>query len=126
MISEKIDLTENRDFGRGSLRRISTINLDLDISFWHKLLTTKEVEHIRFKERFFGKIMRSRRFVIFGKTDEEYSEEIKTNCVRCGSPIRLPWKNINGICITCIRKFSKRFPWKMPKQRDSKDILRTR
>lgn len=122
MISEKIDLTENLDFGRGSLRRSSTIKLDLDSSFWDKVLTTKELEHIRFKERFFGGIMKSRRFVIFGKTDEE----IKTHCGICGSPIRLPWKNIRGICIKCIRKFSKRIPWKMLKQHDSRDILRTR
>ena len=126
MISEKIDLTENLDFGRGRLGRSSIINLDVDSSFWYGLLTTEEFEHIKFRERFFGRVMKSRHFIIFGKTDKEYSEEMKTHCERCGSSIRLPWGNINGICIKCIRIFSKRIPWKIIIQQDSRDILRTR
>ena len=125
MISRKIDLTENLDFGIGRFRKI-IVNSDIEGSFWYESLTTEELERIKFKERFFGGVMKSRRFIIFGKTDEEYLEEMKTRCARCGSPIRLPWKNINDICIKCIRKLSKRIPWKMPEQRDSKDILRTR
>ena len=127
MISEKIDLTENLDFGRGRLRRFSRINLlDVDSSFWYRLLTTKEFEHIKFRERFFGGVMKSRYFIVFNKTDKEYSEEMKTHCARCGSSIRLPWRNINGICIKCVRIFSKRIPWKIIIQQDSRDILRTR
>lgn len=127
MISEKIDLTENLDFGRRRLRGSSIINLDVDSSFWYKLLTTKEFEHIKFKERFFGGVMKSRHFIIFNKTDEKSSEEMKTHCEMCGSSIRLPWGNINGFCIKCFRKLSRRIPWKIIIIRqDSKDILRTR
>jgi len=136
MISSKVDLTENREFSRGDGNRIIPLDSNFDeligVTYQRERMSSSEYDRLRAWENIFG---RRRHFtevldVFLDKREEEYKENIRTHCYRCGKELRSPWTMINGLCKDCNEKVmtdvNGRIPWikqLSARERDIKDIL---
>ena len=120
MISTNIDLTENRDFSRVHLQWLMQ-NVRLREN--GHIMSTDMYNSLSAKEKLFG-IARHESIDIFRKSDEEWGEEMRTHCQRCGKELRIPWKRNNGVCEECNSILEKEysgsvFPWR----RNGKGII---
>ena len=112
MIPPEIDLTENRDFrGESEFTWISG-HFPTGMLYW-ELMSRDQFELVHRYESIFGrKSHHSERYQVFSKDDKTFAEECRWHCERCGVSIRLPWKNINGVCPKCHDILEGRIPWK--------------
>ena len=99
MISTNIDLTENRDF-----------------IIHHVQWIIQSMDSLSAKEKLFG-TARHESIDIFRKSDDAWTEEMRTHCQRCGKELRVPWKRNNGVCEECNSILEKEysgsvFPWR--------------
>ena len=113
MISTNIDLTENRDFSRAHFQWLVQ-NVQLIEN--GPTMSTDMYHSLSAKEKLFG-IARHESIDIFRKSDEEWGEEMRTHCQRCGNELRIPWKRNNGVCEECNSILEKEysgsvFPWR--------------
>lgn len=124
MISERIDLTLNRDFRE---RGIPLDNLIIPLGIRHTLIedwydeinmTPVEYEYICRFERIFGRLRkaghRNEKDKAFGK-DVAYENELRTHCHKCGRELRIPWKSFYNLCYECNEKLLHEYngiPWK--------------
>ena len=90
MISDNIDLTENRDFRTKS---VAIINFDTG-------LITAFVNEDKF-EKFFGKKYHYTETLAVFENTESYEQEMREHCQRCGKLLRIPWKVKHELCETC-------------------------
>lgn len=107
--SEKIDLTENRDFS--SFGNID-VGFDEAISmrdFYDRKelmeknkLTFEEYERLRRIESIFGMSRHYNEKNEIFEVKADYSD--KGHCLRRGKEIRAPWKNYFGLCEECNRE----------------------
>ena len=99
MISTNIDLTENSDFSRVRFQWL-----------------IQSMDSLSAKEKLFG-IDRHESIDVFRKSDDVWTEEMRTHCQRCGKELRIPWKRNKGVCEACNsileRDYSGSvFPWR--------------
>ena len=107
MISTNIDLTENRDFSRVHFQWLMQNDPTISTDKYHSLSA---------KEKLFG-IARHESIDVFRKSDDEWAEEMRTHCQRCGKELRIPWKRNRDVCEECNsileRDYSGSvFPWR--------------
>ena len=107
MISTNIDLTENRDFSRANFQWLMQNGPTISTDKYHSLSA---------KEKLFG-IARHESIDVFRKSDDEWAEEMRTHCQRCGKELRIPWKRNRDVCEECNsileRDYSGSvFPWR--------------
>jgi hypothetical protein len=108
MISEKVDLTENRDFADDMLMFVDEPITMRDFYDRKELMengnmTLEQYERLKRIESIFGMSRHyNEKIEIFG---------MKTNCPddgkhcwKCGKEIRAPWKNYFGLCKECREK----------------------
>lgn len=120
MISEKIDLTENRDF-----RGFSSIHLTLPLVDDEGKMTSEDYESLLRWEKIFGKRRHdNEKLLVFGILD--FIRERERHCDRCGEVI-LPWKErCSGLCKKCEEdldlQFRGRLPWKAEQTTSSNTI----
>lgn len=118
MISERIDLTLNRDFRE---RDIPLDNLSIPLGIRHILdwrddmnMTPVEYEYICRFESIFGRLRKAghknEKDKVFGK-DVTYESELRTHCHRCGREMRTPWKSFYNLCYECNEEYNG-IPWK--------------
>ena len=122
MISELIDLTENRDFGGNSMRNITINSKD----FWEQVIED-------FNRKMYGKIIWKVEddkcppkfdgiFPLGNKQQRKESVEMyywggknSVNCDCCGKKyIKIPWKFNSGLCKECSEDRNNKdinFPW---------------
>ena len=113
MISTNIDLTENRDFSRVRFQWLMQNVRPIENG---PTMSTDMYHSLSAKEKLFG-IARYESIDIFRKSDEEWGEEMRTHCQRCGKELRIPWKRNNGVCEECNSILEKEysgsvFPWR--------------
>ena len=115
MISDKIDLTENRDFSGGNIWSID-IPLPDD---WEdmEIMSYDTWEAIIEREKIFGRRRHiNQKDKIFDLYNTKRLNTFKTHCARCGKLIRIPWDNMGGICRRCDSQVETssydRIPWK--------------
>lgn len=100
MLSEKIDLTENRDFGNGA--NISGLLFD-------SLMLT-EIYHYKHSSAFIlGKKGYENEYYIKIKTDIPDERGTSNQCQCCGK-ILAPWNLTYGLCKECYNRISREFP----------------
>lgn len=111
MLDQRIDLTANRDFSQPQ-QRVIAIGAVIDNEF----VTCDEYDAIAKHESIFGRRHRNEKGKIFGKTDEDFMEEMRAQCQKCGKPFRLPWQKQFGLCDECDREVDyefREFPWQV-------------
>ena len=113
MISTNIDLTENSDFSRVNFQWLMQNVRPIENG---PTMSTDMYRSLSAKEKLFG-IARHESIDIFRKSDEEWDEEMRTYCQRCGKELRIPWKRNNGVCEECNSILEKEysgsvFPWR--------------
>ena len=108
MLTENIDLTENRDFG-GSFQ-ITAMDIPDNI------MTLEDYEKIIRRESIFGKKRHTNgKHHIFGRTT--FVKNLESHCYRCGKELKLPWeRNRMELCKQCSDKVKHdnqylKFPW---------------
>ena len=113
MISTNIDLTENRDFSRV---RFQWLMQNVRLIENGPTMPTDMYHSLSAKEKLFG-IARHESIDVFRKSDDVWTEEMRTHCQRCGKELRIPWKRNKGVCEECNsileRDYSGSvFPWR--------------
>lgn len=113
MISDKIDLTENRDF-RGK----PTIVIDINDVRLRESITNDEWEVLSKHENIFGRKYHYTEMLDVFSDPESYEQEMREHCQRCGKLLRMPWKVRYDICERCdeeinvVKPYTKRkSPW---------------
>lgn len=112
MISDKIDLTENRDF-RGK----PTIVIDINDVRLRESITNDEWEALSKHENIFGRKYHYTEMLDVFSDPESFEQEMREHCQRCGKLLRMPWKVRYDICERCdeilASEFSgkTKFPW---------------
>ena len=110
MLPRNIDLTANRDFSGGG--RINFTGLLRTIDLDAEAMSTDEYEVICWWEGIFG---RKRHYNEKNKVfdeDRKYYERWRDTCVRCGKPLRCPWKRAGELCVDCAEVLdTSRLPW---------------
>lgn len=108
MLTENIDLTENRDFG-GSFQITA-----MDIP--NNIMTLEDYDKIIRRETIFGKKRHTNgKHRIFGRTT--FVKNLESHCYRCGKELKLPWeRNRMELCKQCSDKVKHdnqylKFPW---------------
>ena len=108
MLTENIDLTENRDFG-GSFQITA-----MDIP--NNIMTLEDYDKIIRRESIFGKKRHTNgKHRIFGRTT--FVKNLESHCYRCGKELKLPWeRNRMELCKQCSDKVKHdnqylKFPW---------------
>ena len=108
MLTENIDLTENRDFG-GSFQ-ITAMDIPDNI------MTLEDYDKIIRRESIFGKKRHTNgKHRIFGRTT--FVKNLESHCYRCGKELKLPWeRNRMELCKQCSDKGKHdnqylKFPW---------------
>ena len=108
MLTENIDLTENRDFG-GSFQ-ITAMDIPDNI------MTLEDYDKIIRRESIFGKKRHTNgKHRIFGRTT--FVKNLEFHCYRCGKELKLPWeRNRMELCKQCSDKVKHdnqylKFPW---------------
>ena len=108
MLTENIDLTENRDFG-GSFQ-ITAMDIPDNI------MTLEDYDKIIRRESIFGKKRHTNgKHHIFGRTT--FVKNLESHCYRCGKELKLPWeRNRMELCKQCSDKVKHdnqylKFPW---------------
>ena len=108
MLTENIDLTENRDFG-GSFQ-ITAMDIPDNI------ITLEDYDKIIRRESIFGKKRHTNgKHRIFGRTT--FVKNLESHCYRCGKELKLPWeRNRMELCKQCSDKVKHdnqylKFPW---------------
>lgn len=108
MLTENIDLTENRDFG-GSFQ-ITAMDIPDNI------MTLEDYDKIIRRESIFGKKRHTNgKHRIFGRTT--FVKNLESHCYRCGKELKLPWeRNRMELCKQCSDKVKHdnqylKFPW---------------
>ena len=127
MLSPKIDLTEHRDFGGGTIDLMDTpIEIPYDE---YELMTPDEYERLIWLEGIFGKRGHwNQKHKIFNIDDSPFISRNKSHCYRCGKPFRIPWDNIGGVCRKCDSENSEMcnsvqvIPWKKCQSPIERDI----
>lgn len=115
MISNRIDLTQNRDFGNRRFRLPMLFRIrefvdgiaDQD----DPLVTEEEYEKLVWYEGIFGRRRHfSEKHRVFNY-ETKHEEMWRRMCVRCGARL-IPWNNIyGGVCDACESDMH-RIPWK--------------
>ena len=113
MISRNIDLTENRDFGSVHFQWLTQNGYSIENG---PTMSTDMYRSLSTKEKIFGKTIHER-IDVFRKSDDVWTEEMRTHCQRCGKELRIPWKRNKGVCEACNnileRDYSgSLFPWR--------------
>ena len=108
MLTENIDLTENRDFG-GSFQ-ITAMDIPDNI------MTLEDYDKIIRRESIFGKKRHTNgKHRIFGRTT--FVKNLESHCYRCGKELKLTWeRNRMELCKQCSDKVKHdnqylKFPW---------------
>lgn len=108
MLTENIDLTENRDFG-GSFQ-ITAMDIPDNI------MTLEDYDKIIRRESIFGKKRHTNgKHRIFERTT--FVKNLESHCYRCGKELKLPWeRNRMELCKQCSDKVKHdnqylKFPW---------------
>lgn len=115
MISNRIDLTQNRDFGNRRFRLPMLFRIrefvDSIADQDDPLVTEEEYEKLVWYEGIFGRRRHfSEKHRIFNY-EIKHEEMWRGMCVRCGARL-IPWKNIyGGVCAACEDDMH-RIPWK--------------
>lgn len=143
MISAKVDLTENRDFGE--VRRDIEHVFD-DVTFMSNeefnrirtlkdIMSTDDYNLLKKYEGFFGQRLHlSDAYNIFKQKDEEFLNNMNTVCARCGKFL-LPWKRRGdmSLCKECDDALDDRIPWiskhklvSFTNASDDRDVLQLR
>ena len=117
MISQNIDLTLHGDFSTASRSPLDFhqigqfyVNLlDMDSLF----MRFDDYKAIQRHEKMFGKRRhQNEKYIVFGYESKQEAYW-KTTCVRCGKPLRVPWKIYGDVCKDCDCELkSHRVPWK--------------
>lgn len=118
MLPSNIDLTERADFGYPSLITMD-MPVDLDDLDTRNNMSMDEYDYLVWWEGIFGrKRHRNQKWKLFPKMDIDvlYDQENShpSYCVRCGKPIRIPWKNYYGLCFECNNKIETTVDGKIP------------
>ena len=108
MLSNRIDLTANRDFGH----RLTIVEMDMDtFDRWYvdDSITLDEYDYHVLQEGVFGKaIHTNEKCNLFG-----YDKN--TVCEKCGKELKLPWARFYWLCRECnddVERNAHRLPWK--------------
>ena len=112
MISTRIDLTANHDFGDGGSILFDPVIVFVDDD---ELMTSDKYEHLFRMERYFGRTRHyDGRLDVFSTDDVSFEMKMRSHCQRCGKEIRMPWNSVDGLCNDCtdiIFKHIQRIPW---------------
>ena len=126
MLSQKVDLTANHDFGASSLNGFFLEDMLVSTEYEGEYMTADEYEAIRRWERLFGKRRhpQQKRDLFPDKETKHYHNHGYVNgvkyCERCGKPIRVPWKVRYDLCPDCDERLfivldsdhkNERIPW---------------
>ena len=126
MLPRNIDLTLNRDFtprGRNPIgfhiRQFFDNLPDMDSPF----MTSDEYDALSWYESIFGRRRHiNEAYRVFGYEHKHEAYWRKT-CVRCGKPLRVPWKNKSNLCDGCERDTEiYRCPWKGRKNYEGEPV----
>ena len=118
MLPSNIDLTERADFGSPSSMSMDTpVDLDLldldDFDTRNKMSSNEYNSLIRWESIFGRKRHINQKWDIFPRLGLNGAEDSNALCcIRCGKPIRIPWKNYGhrypwgncGLCFECNEK----------------------
>ena len=117
MISRRIDLTENRVFGRINGHGIPTVHMrqfldgvaDSDEPF----MSEDEYELLERHERLFGRLRHINEKSKVFNYEKRFEEMWRGKCVRCGARLVI-WKGARGdLCHRCdVEMDSGKVPWK--------------
>lgn len=137
-MTDRIDLTENRDFRTSSEIVVNRIIYDevTELS-QEKSMSPEEFEKIHAWEQIFGRNYHYREDIeVFGMNDDEWRMEMKNHCQKCGKYFKIPWKKKNDLCPECndtyldILNGKMKEPWKQAnrigERYDDRDVLRLR
>ena len=128
MVSSKIDLTENGDFGAHDI--LSRLSLNTDLYDFMLPFNLKH-RHGKYLYIFCEKEHEYQKPEIFCKNGNNSYEDTDF-CHCCGMLIRIPWKKNDSLCKKCSdrleRNYSRSytsFPWKtiFTEQQDAKDVF---
>ena len=112
MLSLKIDLTANRDFGSNTIDLMDTlVSMDVD----GEEMTCDQYEALVWWEGVFGKKRHPNRKKDIFNPELKYYLKWKDTCYRCGKSIKAPWNNFGGICRRCEHEMNlptPRLPWR--------------
>jgi hypothetical protein len=117
MLSNRIDLTANRDFGH----RQTIVEMDMGIfDRWYDddSITLDEYDYLSWWEGVFGKTRHTNeKRKLFGEDRNNIvlRLEMGTHCARCGKELKLPWARFYGLCRECnddVERGAQRLPWK--------------
>ena len=115
MLPSNIDLTERADFGLPSSMSMDTpVDLDLDDFDTRNKMSSNEYNSLIRWESIFGRKRHiNQKWDIFPRLGLDVAEDPNALCcIRCGKPIRIPWKNYGhrypwgnyGLCFECNEK----------------------
>ena len=108
-MDRRIDLTLHQDFS-SRRQQITEITMDefngfVGDMYDQKNMTPEDYEKLVKYESFFG---RKRHFTdaltVFTKPDDEYINELRHHCMRCGKEFRIPWRVKSDLCEECEKK----------------------
>ena len=117
MLSNRIDLTANRDFGH----RQTIVEMDMDIfERWYDdgSITLDEYDYLVWWEDVFGKTRHtneSHKLFEEDRISRILRYDADTHCERCGKELKLPWARFYGLCRECsndLERDVRRLPWK--------------
>lgn len=108
-MDRRIDLTLHQDFS-SRRQQITEITMDefngfVGDMYDQKNMTPEDYEKLVKYESFFG---RKRHFTdaltVFTKPNDEYINELRHHCMRCGKEFRIPWRVKSDLCEECEKK----------------------
>nr|DAT92689.1 MAG TPA: Trm112p-like protein [Herelleviridae sp.] len=128
MLSSKIDLTENSDFGAHDILESLSLNIDLDDFMLPFNLKYKQGKYLYI----FGEKEYEHQIPItFGKTNDYYNDD-GDHCICCGTLIRIPWDKKGLLCEKCNERFESKdsrstvfftLESTVTEQQDAKDVF---
>lgn len=138
MISNKIDLTENRDFSGGT-GRITPIDTSISTADFNRLrhlqnnMSINEFYLLEKHDKIFGPRGHYSDVLNVFQDDEKYFLSMRDKCPRCGKYIALPWKRtFRELCDSCDeivdhpRVAWKEKPWVSFRFNDAREIFQLR
>lgn len=111
-MTDKTDLTENRDFRGPSKILIDRILADEVLELAEeRAMSTDEFEKVYAWEQLFKPRHYSEHLDVF-RDESIWKQKMESHCQRCGKEFRLPWKKVYDLCIECDSIYLNRIPWK--------------
>lgn len=119
-MTDRTDLTENRDFREPSNFLVSRIIAEETFELANeRAMSTEEFEKVFAWEQIFGRRgYTSETYNAFRKNESVWMEDMAQHCARCGREFRMPWEKVYDVCRKCdeiLNDGHERAPWKNQK-----------